>query len=121
MEYIAEKEEELGVGKQIRHSFSPEALPDNVSQIPRSAVEELRAINDAPTPTAKICAMSPARRYLPCHYFDHICGSSTGALVFQSLGGSLVSCLTQIQSDCNPSWEISNDRSRLQRGVQRSW
>ncbi|KAL9118960.1 MAG: hypothetical protein Q9187_004487, partial [Circinaria calcarea] len=76
MGYIAEKEENEDDG--TLHSFSPEGWPDNVSQVPRTQ-EEKRQIAAANTPEDKCRAYSNTRRYLPCHYFDHICGSSTGA------------------------------------------
>lgn len=79
MEYIADKEAELDENGNIHHSFSPEPWPDNVSQIPRTAEDELKRIADAATAPQKCLAMSKARRFLPCHYFDHICGTSTGS------------------------------------------
>ena len=79
MEYVADKEGELDENRDIHHSFSPENWPDNVSQIPDSAEEEHKGIAEAATAEAKCLALSKARRFLPCHYFDHICGSSTGA------------------------------------------
>ena len=75
MEYVAQKEWELG----IYHSFSPEDWPENVSQILHSAEEERKNIANATTPEEKCRALSKARQFLPCHYFDQICGSSTGA------------------------------------------
>jgi hypothetical protein len=77
MEYIAE--EELGnILGQHEHSFSPQLYPDNVSQGPFTEKEknDLSAVADH---EAKYRALSNARRFLPCHYFDYICGSSTGA------------------------------------------
>ena len=81
MEYIAGVEVELGEEDNYdhTHSFSPEAWPENVSQIPHTAKEELKRIAEAVTAEEKRLAMSNARRFLPCHYFDHICGSSTGS------------------------------------------
>jgi hypothetical protein len=79
MEYVAEKESELDENDEVHHSFSPQEWPENVSQIPRTAEHELERIADASTPEGKCLAMSKVRRFLPCHYFDHICGSSTGA------------------------------------------
>lgn len=79
MEYVAEEESELDEHDEVHHSFSPQAWPENVSQIPRTEEEELKRIADATTAEGKCLAMDKARRFLPCHYFDHICGSSTGA------------------------------------------
>ena len=79
MEYVAAREAELEENGEVLHSFHPHEWPDNVSQIPLSAVEELRAINVAEDHRGRCRAMRRARRFLPCHYFDFICGSSTGA------------------------------------------
>lgn len=80
MEYIADEESNLDENDEICHSFSPEDWPENVSQIPRGE-KEWKDINEASTDDAKLRAMARARRFLPCHYFDHICGSSTGSSV----------------------------------------
>jgi len=80
MEYVAEREAEPDENDESHHhSFSPQAWPENVSQIPRTEEHEFNEVENAHTPEAKCLAMSKARRFLPCHYFDHICGSSTGA------------------------------------------
>jgi len=59
MEFIKEAEEKLdqeeGV-KGLQSSFSPCKEPANVSHI-----------------------TGPYTHYLPCHYFDYIAGTSTGA------------------------------------------
>lgn len=62
------------------HSFYPELWPKNVSQKPYETEEndELQQANSN-DPTAECRALKPSRRYLPCHYFDYIFGSSTGA------------------------------------------
>lgn len=74
MEYIAEVE-----GKdQVHHSFAPQDYPENVSQGPFTD-EELRKLDEADAAEARCCALNKTRRYLPCHYFDYICGTSTGA------------------------------------------
>lgn len=78
------KEEEGGEiieehdGKEVHHSFWPQALPENVSQVPRSW-ELKRRMEKANDSEARRRAIPAAQRYLPCHYFDFICGSSTGA------------------------------------------
>ena len=76
MEFVAEAEEKCD--RQIYHSFHPEPWPDNVSQIPLTHEEQERAgkANDG---QHKARVLPQARRYLPCHYFDNVCGSSTGA------------------------------------------
>lgn len=80
MELIGEKEEEEEEedSENTGHSFQPESWPDNVSQIPHTR-EEIAQRNEAPTNEAKLRVLPKAVRYLPCHYFDYICGSSTGA------------------------------------------
>lgn len=79
MEYVADKELELGDNIEVHHSFFPLEWPENVSQIPSTAKQEREDIAKASTAQSKCLAMSKVRRFLPCHYFDHICGSSTGA------------------------------------------
>lgn len=71
---IAEEE----VGTKVHHSFCPQPWPDNVSQLPLSA-ELRRKMSEIKHPETRLRALPAAQRYLPCHYFDYICGSSTGA------------------------------------------
>jgi hypothetical protein len=66
------------------HSFWPEAWPgDNVSQVHPSEEETRERDNARGTAdqlaARQLRALKAHRRYLPCHYFDYICGSSTGA------------------------------------------
>lgn len=57
-------------GQTLFHSFWPQKYPEHVSQLPEE--DE----NDDGYKT------NPASRmFLPCHYFDFICGSSTGGYV----------------------------------------
>lgn len=51
------------------HSFLPEKLPDHVTHC------SLERRNQKHTKELD------AQRFLPCHYFDLICGSSTGRYV----------------------------------------
>lgn len=74
VDYIGAEEEREG----IHHSFHPQKWPENVYQAPLTPEEEAR-INEAYDPEVKTRKLPRTRRYLPCHYFDHICGSSTGA------------------------------------------
>ncbi|MCJ1359612.1 MAG: hypothetical protein MMC33_009614 [Icmadophila ericetorum] len=67
MEYVGEAEEELD--SEARHSYHPESGPENVRQALSNGGQ-----------------IDPARRYLPCHYFDYIGGSSTGGLIAILLG-----------------------------------
>ena len=77
MEYIAVKEEKDN--DETHCSFSPEGWPENVSQVPLTE-EELNEVSNASNSSkARARATSKTRRYLPCHYFDYIGGSSTGA------------------------------------------
>ncbi len=73
-DYIGAEEEKDGV----YHSFHPEDWPDNVSQAPLTK-EEKRPVQAAYDKEIILRSHPRTRRYLPCHYFDHICGSSTGA------------------------------------------
>lgn len=65
-------------------SFSPENYPPNVSHVPLSEEEVTKARN-ASDPISRDRSTQQSRRYLPCHYFDYIGGSSTGASVLQIL------------------------------------
>ena len=76
MEYIGDKEEKLET--DAIHSFYPSEMPFNVSQITPTA-HERRQNERSGTLREQICGTPRPRRYLPCHYFDLICGSSTGA------------------------------------------
>ncbi|KAL9106719.1 MAG: hypothetical protein Q9227_008288 [Pyrenula ochraceoflavens] len=55
-------DENLVVGLPLDHSFSPEQYPPELEHLPKD------------------------RRYLPCHYFDYICGTSTGGIAAMMLG-----------------------------------
>ena len=66
MEYIGSEEEK----EEIYHSFYPHEWPDNVYQAP---------FIDEDTPKRALGEIPLTRRYLPCHYFDYICGSGCGA------------------------------------------
>lgn len=60
-----------------QHSFQPEVYPENVSQT--LSEREMQALSSARNDQQKLRALDDTRRYLPCHYFDFIGGSSTGA------------------------------------------
>jgi hypothetical protein len=85
MEYIEEVETELA-GEEYNslkglHSFWPQELPPNVSHVPLND-EETQKLRDAEQNDdhrARFRALRPSKRFLPCHYFDFIVGSSTGA------------------------------------------
>lgn len=88
MEIIAEVEEEQEEvkeeiteeqdGEKVHHSFWPQPWPNNVSQVAPTRGQR-RRMEDALTAGDRRRAIPRAQRYLPCHYFDYICGSSTGA------------------------------------------
>lgn len=85
MDYIEEAEMELA-GEEYNsprglHSFWPQERPSHVSHVPLND-EESHNLRDAEqTDDQRAClrALRPSRRFLPCHYFDFIIGSSTGA------------------------------------------
>ncbi len=76
MEFVSEAEENRD--RRTYHSFCPEPWPNNVSQV-LPTEEQQNRIRDADNEEDKARLLSRAQRYLPCHYFDNICGSSTGA------------------------------------------
>ena len=78
MTYIAEKEENELEDALVYSSFHPEVFPPNVSHVPPSGDEKER-VKQYTNHVGKQRAKLRPRRYLPCHYFDYICGSSTGA------------------------------------------
>lgn len=93
MEFIATEEERLADeeeeafeeeiteeqdGKKVHHSFWPQPWPKNVSQVPQTR-DLKNKIEEANNEEARRRAIPAAQRYLPCHYFDYIGGSSTGA------------------------------------------
>ena len=91
---VAEEEERLG----NYHSFGRGLWPrDGVSQIPYTDDEqqEIDRLTNIESNTAEegCFTMIKYRRYLPCHYFDYICGSSTGAYASLSFTHFAV-CLT---------------------------
>ena len=64
------------------HSFHPKPFPRDASQVLLSKTEKrYKRIHtpDDNIPDKEVEALDPARRYLPCHYFDYIGGTSTGA------------------------------------------
>ena len=73
MEYIAVEEERLD--EEALHSFYPMDLPSNVSQLK----DEKRHTNVSNHSEDPVLSVPRTRRYLPCHYFDQIGGTSTGA------------------------------------------
>ncbi|KAL8823072.1 MAG: hypothetical protein Q9191_006204 [Dirinaria sp. TL-2023a] len=73
---IATEEQSLDKATADHHSFAPQSYPKNVSHL--STHEQRRGVDGA--------VIDNAIKYLPCHYFDLMCGSSTGALIAIMLG-----------------------------------
>lgn len=74
MEAIAEKEE---ANKNL-HSFCPWSWPPELAS-DLDDVEAQKTLDAGDCDEDKLRALRSDRRYLPCHYFDYICGTSTGA------------------------------------------
>ncbi|KAF1930023.1 FabD/lysophospholipase-like protein [Didymella exigua CBS 183.55] len=84
-----EELKQAAVGQTAFHSFMPEAFPDNVSQLDDDE-------------TGK---KNPGRIFLPCHYFDFICGTSTGGLIAIMLGRFRMTV-----EDCLDEYKTMSDR-----------
>lgn len=79
MEDIAEEEQRQAPATQKEfHSFWPQEFPDNVTQPPYDAEEKANLDFAESDGCSRHTALGHARKFLPCHYFDMICGSSTG-------------------------------------------
>ena len=74
MEHIADFEQ--AHDEQHAHRFCPEDWPENVSHVPYS--EKEKSDLDRWPSHEKHLALDKQKRFLPCHYFDYIGGSSTG-------------------------------------------
>ena len=68
MEAIGDEERKQGAGENCSDSFEPVPFPKHVTQHVRESSDQ-RQEDDFSDDTEK---------FLPCHYFDIICGSSTG-------------------------------------------
>lgn len=95
MYHIGEEEMELAKTdpqgdadtKEGLHSFWPKQFPSSVTHVPKEFkkegsddfVDDERAAGFGSA--GEIRKWQASRRYLPCHYFDYICGSSTGGSV----------------------------------------
>ena len=82
MEEIAHIEQALDENVRLDegngHSFHPEKYPRYVSRdLSDDEMKRLRKGENADREDFQ--ALNNNRRYLPCHYFDYICGSSTGS------------------------------------------
>ncbi|KAH5400365.1 hypothetical protein HBI47_197860 [Parastagonospora nodorum] len=86
MKYIANEELKRKDDDDEHHSFFPSQFPEHVTQ-GKDDEDERRKQQAAPG--ARVFTweyVREARKFLPCHYFDYICGSSTGALIAIMLG-----------------------------------
>lgn len=83
MEKIGEEEEKdehfEEEDDRVFHSFCPRPWPDELSAVHLTDEEKRRVEEAGDNAELKVREFSKARRYLPCHYFDFICGSSTGS------------------------------------------
>jgi len=82
MRYREESEDEIDEEHELYgvHSFYPEKWPENIDSGPLDVEEENERKSATPGDKyAKCMALKASRRYLPCHYFDYIIGTSTGA------------------------------------------
>jgi hypothetical protein len=67
------------------HSFWPQAFPDYVTQGPFKK-DETQEQKEAQENHQDMCdGLRDERKFLPCHYFDYICGSSTGRYAYNIL------------------------------------
>lgn len=69
MEAIGREERNQSPGQVRYDSFHPEPFPEHVTHCERRREDE------------ESSPRLDAQRFLPCHYFDLICGSSTGSLI----------------------------------------
>ena len=78
MEFVADEEETSEHDDQRHdHSFVPHEWPSHVSHVWNE--EERRRLDDLKAHEKEYVALDKQKRYLPCHYFDYIGGTSTGA------------------------------------------
>jgi hypothetical protein len=119
IECIADQEEKLEATSRHTetplywHSFQPELLPPFISL--ELSPEERLALGRADSDDEKKAkAYNVTKRFLPCHYFDYIGGSSTGGSVVistYSIGGNAANSGQQVDRD--HARQITYDRSRL--------
>lgn len=68
--------EDVGLDGKAEHSFYPQRYPRNVSQ--NLTTDERRSFKNAQH-DQDLSALGSDQCYLICHYFDYICGTSTGS------------------------------------------
>lgn len=71
------KDENAPMSERHAHSFHPEKYPNHVTR--KLSKNEQRAMGEIQNGSDVFHKLTYSRRYLPCHYFDYICGSSTGS------------------------------------------
>ncbi|KAK3657560.1 hypothetical protein LTR56_002335 [Elasticomyces elasticus] len=89
MECIAEHEAKFREDKSEQvdrhiHSFTPQPFRQNACHV--LSTEERHQRDAALTEEDRTIALDPAKRFLPCHYFDYIGGSDTGGWIAIMLG-----------------------------------
>lgn len=77
MQHVADVEKKNRLAL-VSHSFHPEPYCNTVSGDDLDEDEKSKR-KAATNEDDRIKGLKPTRRYLPCHYFDYIYGSSTGA------------------------------------------
>lgn len=76
MEYVAEQEEAQCTDEEsVGHSFHPHAFPKHVSHAIDDDEQRLLEHYES---HENFRALAHNKRYLPCHYFDYMGGTSTG-------------------------------------------
>jgi hypothetical protein len=83
MKAIGDEERQQAQARQRQfHSFWPQSFPEHVTQTPFTFAETRKMKRQLEDKLLDHCdALRDARKFLPCHYFDLICGSSTGRSV----------------------------------------
>lgn len=86
--HLEEEDDGSGGTSDVFTSFHPHELDKNISHVEneggndRFSREEDEMNAGEPGEVAEARKIPTEQRYLPCHYFDYIGGSSTGAYVY---------------------------------------
>ncbi|CAI6335461.1 unnamed protein product [Periconia digitata] len=108
MENVAYQETKQGSGEtepaKECGSFAPHAFPEGATheKLTKDELESENAHNGDSVPASHFRG---SRKFLPCHYFDYICGTSTGSLIAIMLGRFRMSVL-----DCLGEYERMGNR-----------
>jgi len=79
MEKVGEQEHKVHSGRAEQcGSFAPHPFPEGATHGPLTPEEQERK-DSAQGDNVSASFYPDTRKFLPCHYFDYICGSSTGA------------------------------------------